>query len=327
MIKTGVLMVNLGTPEAPTPAAVRRYLAEFLSDSRIVEIPAWLWRPILHGFILRIRPRRSAKAYAAIWTVQGSPLLMHTQKQVRAVAAHLQQNHGDRLVFAMGMRYGQPSITRALQDLQAAGIERLLVLPLYPQYSATTTASIFDAASRELQHWRRLPDCQFIDGYYDFQPYIGAMAAHIRRYYAEHGRPQKLLLSFHGIPRAYADKGDPYPVQCRQTAQRLVQALQLAEPEWQLVFQSRFGPRPWLQPYADLSLQTLPTQGIKHVAVFCPGFAADCLETLEEMAIVNRKLFIAAGGERFDYIPALNDIPEHIQALATLLEKRLKAWD
>jgi protoporphyrin/coproporphyrin ferrochelatase len=326
-VKTGVLLVNLGTPDAPTPGALRRYLAEFLSDPRVVEAPRWLWRLILHGFILRVRPRRSAKAYQSIWTPQGSPLLINSSKQLREVAAVLQKNHGESLVCALGMRYGNPSIPRALQDMQAVGINRLLVLPLYPQYSATTTGSTLDALSAELQRWRRVPALQFIDGYHDFKPYIEAMAAHLRRYFALHGRPQKLLLSFHGIPAEYAAKGDPYPEQCRYTAQLLAQTLQLADPEWQLVFQSRFGPRQWLQPYADITLQNLPSQGTKHVAVFCPGFAADCLETLEEMAIVNRKLFLAAGGERFDYIPALNTEPEHIGALTSVIEQRLLGWN
>jgi ferrochelatase len=211
--------------------------------------------------------------------------------------------------------------------MRAAGINRLLVLPLYPQYSATTTGSTFDALNAELQGWRRVPALQFIDAYHDFKPYIDAMAVHLRRYFALHGRPQKLLLSFHGIPEDYAAKGDPYPVQCRHSAQLLARTLELGDSEWQLVFQSRFGPRPWLQPYADITLQNLPRQGAKHVAVFCPGFAADCLETLEEMAIVNRKLFLAAGGERFDYIPALNAEPEHIGALTSLIEQRLSGWN
>lgn len=326
-IKTGILLVNLGTPDAPTPAALRRYLAEFLSDPRVVEAPRWLWRLVLHGFILRVRPRRSAKAYRAIWTPQGSPLLLNSREQLRQVAAVLQRKCGDRLVFALGMRYGNPSIAVALQDLQASGMERLLVLPLYPQYSATTAASTFDALSAALRRWRRVPALQFIDGYHDFQPYIDAMAAQLKRHFAAQGRPQKLLLSFHGIPAEYAAKGDPYPQQCRSTAQRLVQALGLADSEWQLVFQSRFGPREWLQPYADITLKNLPRQGVKHVAVFCPGFAADCLETLEEMAVMNRELFLEAGGERFDYVPALNAAPEHIRALAELIERRLGGWD
>lgn len=322
-VKTGILLVNLGTPDAPTPAALRRYLAQFLSDPRVVEAPRWLWWLVLHGFILRVRPRRSAHAYQSIWTAQGSPLLINSRRQLQEVTAVLQKQHGDRLVFALGMRYGNPSLASALQELQTRGIERLLVLPLYPQYSATTTGSTFDALGNELRRWRRIPALHFVDSYHDFEPYIQAMAAQLRRHFAKCGRPQKLLLSFHGIPAEYAAKGDPYPEQCHQTAQRLARTLQLAETDWQLVFQSRFGPRQWLQPYADITLQSLPRQGIKHVAVFCPGFAADCLETLEEMAVVNRKLFLEAGGERFDYVPALNAETEHIEALAALIERRL----
>jgi ferrochelatase len=325
-VKTGVLLVNLGTPDAPTPAALRRFLGEFLSDPRVIEAPRWLWWLVLHGFILRVRPRRSAHAYQSIWTPQGSPLLVNSTRQLHEVSVVLQRTQGDSLVFALGMRYGNPSLARALQELKGKGIERLLVLPLYPQYSATTTGSTFDAISMELRQWRRVPAVQFIDSYHNFQPYIDAMAAHIRRYFARHGRPQKLLLSFHGIPAEYAAKGDPYPEQCRATAERLTQVLELTESECQMVFQSRFGPREWLQPYADITLQTLPQQGIKHVAVFSPGFPADCLETLEEMAIVNRKLFLESGGNRFDYIPALNAEAEHIGALASLLEQHLRSW-
>lgn len=324
--RIGILLVNLGTPDAPTPAALRRYLAEFLSDPRVIEAPRWLWRLVLHGFILRVRPRRSARAYQAIWTPEGSPLLLNSRQQLREIGALLQRKYGEKLVFALGMRYGNPSIAAALRDLQSARTDRLLVLPLYPQYSATTTASTLDALSAELRRWRRVPELQFIEGYHDFSPYIEAMAAQLRRHFDAHGRPQKLLLSFHGIPAEYAAKGDPYPEQCRRTAHRLAQALRLAETEWQLVFQSRFGPREWLQPYADITLQNLPRQGVKRVAVFCPGFASDCLETLEEMAVMNRELFLAAGGERFDYVPALNAQAEHIRALADLIERRLRAW-
>jgi protoporphyrin/coproporphyrin ferrochelatase len=326
-VKTGVLLVNLGTPDAPTPAALRHYLAEFLSDPRVVEAPRWLWLPVLHGFILRTRPRRSARAYQSIWTPEGSPLLLNSRRLLQAVSAMLQRRYGERLSFALGMRYGNPSVAAALRDLQSSGIGRLLVLPLYPQYSATTTASTFDALSAELRRWRRVPALQFIEGYHDFQPYIDAMAAQLERYFVAHGRPRKLLLSFHGIPAEYAAKGDPYPQQCRRTAHRLAQALKLTDSEWQLVFQSRFGPREWLQPYADVTLRELPRQGVKHVAVFCPGFAADCLETLEEMAVMNRELFLESGGERFDYVPALNDAAEHIRALAELIERRLREWD
>jgi ferrochelatase len=324
--KTGILLVNLGTPDAPTPAALRRYLAQFLSDPRVVEAPRWLWWLALHGFILRVRPRRSAHAYQSIWTPQGSPLLVNSERQLQEIAAVLRKDHGDSLVCALGMRYGNPSLSAALKTLQVAGIERLLVVPLYPQYSATTTGSTFDAVSAELQGWRRVPALQFVDGYHDFEPYIEAMAEQLRRHFAKHGRVQKLLLSFHGIPAEYAAKGDPYPEQCRETAGRLAQALKLSETEWQLVFQSRFGPREWLQPYADLTLRNLPGQGVKQVAVFCPGFAVDCLETLEEMAVMNRRLFLDAGGERFEYVPALNAEVGHIAALTALIEQRLQGW-
>jgi ferrochelatase len=319
----GVLLVNLGTPDAPTPAALRRYLAEFLADPRVVEAPRWLWRLVLHGIILRIRPRRSAHAYRQIWTEQGSPLLFNTQRLLQRVQTEVNSTGNSKTLFALGMRYGNPSIAAALAELRAAGVRRLLVLPLYPQYSGSTTGSTFDAVSGVLQDWRRVPALRFVDDYHDSPSYINAMAEQLRRYWQAHGKPQKLLLSFHGIPQRYVSKGDPYAQQCERTAKLLAEALQLKADAWQLVYQSRFGAEPWLQPYADKTLSALPAAGIKHVAVFCPGFAVDCLETLEEMAMGNKNRFLQAGGERFDYVPALNDSPEHARALADLIKHEL----
>lgn len=322
----GVLLCNLGTPDAPTAAALRRYLREFLSDPRVVEAPRALWWFVLNGFILRSRPRRSAEAYRKVWTGDGSPLLTISRRQTQAVAAALAGRLHQPVRVVLGMRYGRPSMGQAWEELKGAGCERVLVLPLYPQYSASTSASSFDALARLWLGERRLADLHYVRDYHDQPGYIAALAASVRAYWAEHGRGDKLLLSFHGIPQRYAELGDPYPAQCRRSAELLAAELGLADDQWLLVFQSRFGPQQWLQPYCDKTLQALPGQGVKRVDVICPGFAADCLETLEEIAQTNRELFLAAGGERFGYIPALNDRPDHIDFLASLVEHGLGPW-
>ena len=323
---TGVLLTNLGTPDAPTPSALRRYLGEFLADPRVVELPRWLWWLVLHGVILRIRPPRSARAYQQIWTEQGSPLLVFSE----ALAAALTDTIHDRLdpsvQVVLGMRYGQPSLPAALDRLRQAQVQRLLVLPLYPQYSATTTASTFDALSAELRRWRRLPELRFIQHYHDFNPYISAMAEHIREHWHNHGRGQKLLLSFHGLPKRYLFNGDPYHCECYKTARLLATELHLQDHEWQVTFQSRFGREPWLQPYTDHVLQALPAENLHKVDVFCPGFAVDCLETLEEIALQNRDIFLTAGGQKFQYIPALNATDGHITALTELIVRHCQGW-
>lgn len=331
MPSTGVLILNLGTPDAPTTSAVRTYLAEFLTDPRVVETPRWLWRLILHGFILRFRPARAAHAYQKIWTENGSPLLVFSLAQREALKQRLSETvFHDRFGethIELGMRYGNPSITSALRKLKSAGVERLLVLPLYPQYSATTTASTFDAISRELQHWRRLPELRFIGHYHDFPPYIAAMAGHIQTYWRQNGRADVLVFSFHGLPQRYLRNGDPYFCECHKTGRLLADALGLNEGEWRLAFQSRFGREPWLQPYTDHLLKNLPAQAIKSVDIFCPGFSADCLETLEEIAMQNREIFIEAGGKGYNYIPALNAEEAHIDALMRLIEQNLQGWE
>lgn len=322
--RTGILLVNLGSPEAPTAAALRRYLAEFLGDPRVVEAPRWLWWFAMHGVILRIRPPRSARSYARIWTDEGtpmgSPLIAISTRQREALAQRMQQHHGEAVQVELAMRYGQPSIASALQKLQQQGMQRLIVLPLYPQYSATTTATVFDEVSRVLQGWRVLPTLHFIRDYHRHAAYIDALAGSIRQHWQQHGRAQKLLFSFHGIPQRYVDAGDPYADQCRHTAQLVAQRLQLDEDAWLLVFQSRFGREPWLQPYCDITLEALPSQGVKTVDVISPGFAADCLETLEEIDIENRDIFLKAGGDEFRYIAALNDRSGHIDMLCELLQ-------
>lgn len=322
----GILLTNLGTPDAPGTASVRRYLAEFLADPRIVEMPRWLWRIILHGVILRIRPPRVAHAYASVWREDGAPLLAYTRKQARALQPVLETAFQQPLKVAIGMRYGNPSLADGLAELQAAGVRRILVLPLYPQYSATTTASTFDAIADELKTWRWLPELHMLTSYHDHPGYISALANSIRQYQQQHGTPQKLLFSFHGLPKRYLLAGDPYFCQCHKTARLVAEQLGLSDDAWQVTFQSRFGREEWLKPYTDFTLKALPGEGIHHVQVISPGFASDCLETLEEIDMQNREFFLEAGGEQFDYIPALNDRPEHIRFLADLISEHTTAW-
>jgi len=320
--KIGVLMVNLGTPEAPTKAALKTYLRTFLSDPRVVEFkgPRWLWLFILNAVILNIRPKKSAQAYASIWDElgpdTGSPLMHISQLQHHA----LQQELDAEYIVELAMRYGDQSIESGLDSLQKQGAESVIILPLYPQYSASTSASIFDAVSNAYQQRRWLPDIRFISHYHDHDLYIEALAQSVRVHQKQHGK-QFLLMSFHGIPQRYLHNGDPYHCECHKTGRLLAEKLGLREDEYQVSFQSIFGREPWLQPYTDASLKALPDQGIKAVQVICPGFAADCLETLEEIAIENRDYFIDAGGESYSYIPALNDSRDHIQLLTTLVKE------
>ena len=314
---TGILVTNLGTPDAPTPDALRKYLAEFLSDPRVIETPRLLWWPILHGVILRLRPRRSAKAYQKVWTEAGSPLLAISKRQCEALRAALGADAPYRV--ELGMRYGNPSIRSALEKLRSQDTGKLLILPLYPQYSAATTASTFDAVADVLKTWRRVPQVRMITSYHDDPGYINALAESIRSHWAQSGKPDKLLFSFHGLPRAYVLAGDPYEDECRATARLVARKLELDEGYWEVSFQSRFGPLKWLQPYTDKLLRKWGKRGIGHVQVACPGFAADCLETLEEIEIQNREFFLSAGGKTFSYIPALNDRPRHIAALCDIV--------
>lgn len=324
--KLGILLVNLGSPDEPSASAVRRYLAEFLWDPRVVELPRWLWWLILHFIILRIRPRRSAKLYQKVWTSQGSPLIATSLLQTQLIEKVLQKKFRGNVIVDLAMRYGNPSIEDGLNALRKAGARRLLILPLYPQYSGTTTASIFDEVTRVLRGWRWLPDLRFINQYHEQPKYITALANSVRRHWEQNGRADKLLFSFHGIPQSYVDKGDPYFCHCQKTARLTAEALQLEDSQWQVVFQSRFGREPWLEPYCDITLQGLPSLDIKNVDVICPGFSADCLETLEEINIENRELFIEAGGENFHYIPALNASEDHIEALCEVLTAHSFGW-
>jgi len=323
---TGVLIVNLGTPDAPNAAALRRYLGEFLSDPRVVDLPRWLWRIMLHGVILRTRPARSAKAYQKVWTENGSPLLHISEQQQQALQQRLSTLSKDPIVVKLGMRYGNPSIKSALETLRAAHVQRLIVLPLYPQYSATTVASTFDAIAKVFKQWRWLPALRFNTDYHDHPAYIKSLADSVRRYWQQQGEPEKILFSFHGIPKRMFLAGDPYYCHCHKTARLLAEALALPEPQWELVFQSRFGREEWLKPYADLRLQALGAAKTKRVDVLCPGFPADCLETLEEIAQSFRDIYVQAGGEEFHYIPALNTDESHIDMMANLLLEQAGDW-
>lgn len=319
MPRWAVVLVNLGTPDAPTPAAVRRYLAEFLADPRVVEIPRLAWLPILHGIILQTRPRKSAHAYASIWTEQGSPLRVFSQGVTDLLRVELSARWGEDAVVELAMRYGQPSVGARLAALRAKGYERFLILPLYPQYAASSTGTVFDAVAAELGRWRALPDVGFIRDYHAHPSYIAAIAASIEHHWREHGRNGLLLMSFHGLPERSRELGDPYYDQCQTSARLIAERLGLEEGSWQVVFQSRFGPAKWLQPYCIDTLKELPGRGIRAVDVVCPGFAVDCLETLEEIAIANKEAFLAAGGERYQLIPALNASPEHARMLADVI--------
>lgn len=324
--KIGILILNLGTPDEPTTSAVRRYLKEFLSDPRVIEMPRLLWWLILNLVILNIRPARSAKAYREIWTDEGSPLLTISQQQINALKTELNASSSADIQFALGMRYGKPSIKDALNQLREKNVRKLLVLPMYPQYSATTTASTFDAIADELKQWRWLPELRFITHYHDKPGYIKALANSVRKVWQQKPAAEKLLLSFHGLPKRYLEAGDPYYCECTKTARLLAEELNLEKEQWQLTFQSRVGREEWLTPYTDKQLEEWAQAGINSVDVICPGFSADCLETLEEIAMQNCELFMEHGGKEYRYIPCLNDEPEHISFLAELCRENIQDW-
>ena len=322
---TAVLFCNLGTPDAPTAPALRRYLAQFLADPRVVEIPRLLWLLILHGIILRVRPAKSAAKYATVWTPDGSPLKVGTEKQAKLLQGVLGER-GHRVRVAMAMRYGQPAIAATLEALKREGVRRVLVLPAYPQYSAATTASVIDDVARWALQTRHVPELRFINRYHDDGGYIGALAQTVREHWQREGRGDKLVMSFHGMPERTLHLGDPYHCECLKTGRLLAEALGLKDGEWLVTFQSRFGKAKWLQPYTEPSLIVLAQGGLKAVDVICPGFSADCLETLEEINQEARAAFLAAGGQRFSYIPCLNDHPAGMRALAALAERHLQGW-
>ena len=323
--RTAVLLVNLGTPDEPTAPALRRYLAEFLSDPRVVEIPRLVWWFILNGIILRTRPAASAAKYASVWMPEGSPLAVWTRRQAEALDQTLKAARHDILV-RHAMRYGNPSVASVLDSLRAEGATRVLVLPLYPQYAAATTASVGDAVMRWALAARRTPELRFIGEYHAEPGYIDALALRLQQHWAEHGRAEKVVLSFHGVPKRSLHLGDPYHCQCHVTARLLAQQLGLSQGQMVVTFQSRFGKAKWLEPYTEPTLVAMAGQGVKRVDVMCPGFVADCLETLEEINQEAREAFLHAGGEQFHYVPCVNDSPVFVQALADLALRHLQGW-
>ena len=325
--RTGILLVNLGTPEAPTAQALRPYLREFLGDPRVIEWPAWLWKPILNGIILNVRPKKSAQLYASIWAEGGSPLYLYSQSIADKLQASLAAEWGDNIRVALAMRYGQPSIRQKLAEFRKANVQRILVLPLFPQYSATTTATIYDIVFDELRRYRWLPELRTVSDYHDDPLYIQALVANIRAFWAENGRSAKLLYSFHGIPQSYFHNGDPYYCFCQKTARLVSEQLGLSDDEYQVCFQSRFGPEEWLQPYTDKTLEQWAHDGLESVDTICPGFAVDCLETLEEMAIQNREIFLEAGGKQYQYVPCLNDNEAQMTLFEALARRHLQGWE
>lgn len=321
--KTAIIYCNLGTPQAPTAPALRRYLAEFLSDPRVVEIPRFLWLMILHGIILRVRPAKSAHKYASIWTTEGSPLKVWTEKQSLALQ-QLFDPH--KVVVRYAMRYGSPAVPQVLDELKAQGVTRVLVLPAYPQYSGTTTASVFDAVYAWGMRTRNLPELRFINHYHDHPGYIEALAEKIRAHWAQHGRAEQLVMSFHGVPERTLQLGDPYHCECHKTARLLAQSLGLSKDEYKVCFQSRFGKAKWLEPYTEPTVRELARQGCRSVQIVCPGFVSDCLETLEEIALEVKAAFLEEGGEQFHYIECINDSPVWIQAMHSLTMTHMSGW-
>jgi ferrochelatase len=317
--KVGILLANLGTPDEPTAPAVRRYLAEFLSDPRVVEIPRLLWLIILHGIILRVRPKKSAALYKSVWTSEGSPLLAISRQQQAAIQAQL----GDIASVKLGMRYGNPSITNALRELQKEAVRKIIVLPLYPQYASPTTGSTFDAVANELKNWRWVPELHFINNYCDEPLYIEALSNSLREHMEQHGKPQKIIFSYHGMPKRFLLSGDPYYCLCQKTTRLVQEKLALDKTDCITSFQSRFGRAEWLKPYTDETLESLPSEGVKNIAIISPAFSADCLETLEELAVENRQAFLNAGGEHYHYVTALNDRDDHIRMLVDKIKRTL----
>lgn len=324
----GILLINLGTPEAPTPRSVKAYLKQFLSDPRVVEIPRLVWWPILNGIILNTRPKKSAAKYASVWTNQGSPLRTHTEQQARLLRGYLGER-GIQAQVAWAMRYGDPDVGRILGEMKAKNVQRILVVPMYPQYAASTTATALDMVFDWFQKTRNQPELRTIRNFHDHPGYINALEDSVRQHWRTHGLPDdgtRLLISFHGLPRRSLDLGDPYFCECQKTGRLLAERLNLSSAQYQICFQSRFGKAEWLQPYTSQTLEEWGHQGVRRVDVICPGFVADCLETLEEIAMEGKQDFLAAGGKEYHYIPALNENPAWIHALSDLVESHLAGW-
>lgn len=323
---TGILLINLGTPDAPTPAALRPYLKEFLSNRRVIEVPRLIWWPILHGFILPFRPKQSAEKYALIWTSEGSPLKVHTERQTALLAEMLHKTVSNKLVVEYAMNIGNPSVASVMNKMKSAGCDRILIVPLFPQYAASSTAAAMDAVFAALNQMRNMPAIRTVKQYHDHPGYITALAQNIRDYWEQHGQPDKLIISFHGVPRRNLDKGDPYFCFCQKTGRLLAEALNLELSQYQVCFQSRFGRAQWLQPYTAETLENLGKSQTRRVDIVCPGFVSDCLETLEEIAIEGKKIFIEAGGKEYHYIPCLNERTDWIAALAEIVQSNLQGW-
>jgi len=325
-LRVGILLVNLGTPEAPTGKALRPYLKQFLSDRRVVEIPRIIWWLILNGIILNIRPRKSAEKYAQIWTDEGSPLYVHTRNQANLLQGYLSTRINSPYAVEFAMRYGNPSVASAIQKLKARNCNRILVMPLYPQYAASSSASAMDDVWRTLLRTRNVPAIRTIRNYHDHPAYIAALAESVRQHWAQNGKPEKLIMSFHGVPRYTLDKGDPYHCECQKTGRLLAEALQLDKAQYMVCFQSRFGKAEWLKPYLAPTLEELGKQKLKRIDVICPGFSSDCLETLEEIAMEGKETFQHNGGGEYHYIPALNERDRWIHALTDIALENLQGW-
>ncbi|MGF1699109.1 ferrochelatase [Photobacterium makurazakiensis] len=318
--KYGVLLVNLGTPEEPTPQGVKRFLSEFLHDKRVVDMTRWLWCPILHGVILPIRAPKVAKLYQSVWMDDGSPLLVYSQRQQQSLAQLL------NVPVELGMTYGSPSISSGLESLKQQGCQRVLVLPLYPQYSRTTTAAVFDKVAKVLKNQAEIPELRFVNDYYEHPDYISALADSATSFWQEHGQPDYLLCSYHGIPKRFADNGDPYPEHCNGTTAQLAMALDMPREKMSMSYQSIFGREEWLTPYTEGTIEALAKKGVQRLDVMCPAFSVDCLETLEEIAEGCKETFIKAGGKEFNLIPCLNDNPAHIKLMANLVQQHSQGW-
>ena len=321
----GVLITNLGTPDRPNSNSLKKYLKEFLSDPRVIELPKILWQTILRGIILKTRPRKVSKLYKSIWTKKGSPLLVTLENQKKGIAKIINKKK-NKIKIVASMRYGNPSIKEGLDKLKKMGCRKILIFPLYPQYCAATTGSTFDKVTEILRKWRWIPEVRFINGYYDDPLYVNALAESIKKSWKKYGKTQKLVFSYHGIPKKYLLKGDPYHCFCHKTTRLIVEKMNLKEEEYITTFQSRFGPDEWLKPYTDKTLEELPKKGIKKIHILSPGFSSDCLETIEELEQENKKIFLDAGGEKYCYIPCLNNSPEHLKLLTNQILKHINYW-